>query len=75
MSTKILNNKNEIIGFNINIKTNDSSKWLKIAHDEALKLCEKNNIKFIEAEIFVRLPEKGRCLTKKRGFINFNSHG
>lgn len=54
------------------IKTKDSNKWLKEATDTAKKLAGDN---YFDAEVFVTLPERGRCLTKASGSLSMVAHG
>ena len=56
------------------IKTKDPSKWLAEAIATAKRLAGTDEA-YIGADVFVFLPERGRCLTKKSGSLRMVAHG
>jgi hypothetical protein len=64
--------KNQI---KIEIKCKDSNRWQKIAIEKSKSECAKVGVDFKDADIFVALPEKGRCMIKKSSFSSFCAMG
>lgn len=56
------------------IETKDPNKWLSEATAKAKKLAGTDDA-YIGADVFVFLPERGRCLTKKSGSLRMVAHG
>ena len=56
------------------IETKDPNKWLVEATAKAKKLAGSDEA-YIGADVFVFLPERGRCLTKKSGSLRMVAHG
>ena len=54
------------------IKTKDSTKWLKEATEKAKQLAGDN---YLAVDVFVKLPEPGRCFTKSAGSLAMVAHG
>ena len=54
------------------IRSND---WLRVATKRAKAAAAANNTEWIEAEVFVKLPEQGRCFMKRAGDQGFTAHG
>lgn len=59
----------------INLTHGDSSQWLKVATRMARKACDDAGVEWIDADVLVRLPERGRCMTKKPGYTSLQAHG
>lgn len=51
------------------------ANWQKTAEKLARAAVKEAGENWIDAEIFIHLPERGRCMTKDKGFINLQSHG
>lgn len=49
--------------------------WQKVATRRAKIQAEKLNIQWDDAEVFVKLPEFGRCMTKRAGDQSFYAYG
>lgn len=64
-------NENKII---VEVKTKNSNQWMISAMDKINKECIENKIAFIDAEILVRLPERGRFFSKQRGETALRSY-
>lgn len=56
------------------IETKDPNKWLAEATDKAKKLAGTDET-YLKADVFVFLPERGRCFTKKGGSLRMVAHG
>ena len=56
------------------IETKDPDKWLAEATAKAKKLAGTDDA-YPGAEVFVFLPERGRCFTKKAGSLRMVAHG
>lgn len=56
------------------VETKDSNKWLEEATAKAKKLAGKPE-DYLQAKVFVFLPERGRCFTKKAGSLSLVAHG
>ena len=56
------------------IETKDANKWLAEAVAKAKKLAGTDDA-YIGADVFVFLPERGRCFTKKAGSLRMVAHG
>ena len=56
------------------IETKDSDRWLAEAVAKAKKLAGADDV-YIGADVFVFLPERGRCFTKKAGSLRMVAHG
>jgi hypothetical protein len=54
------------------IRSND---WLRVATKRAQAKAAELNIEWIAADVFVFLPEAGRCFTKAAGEQGFTAHG
>ncbi|MDK2126762.1 hypothetical protein [Parachitinimonas caeni] len=54
------------------VKSND---WLRVATGLAHAETEKEGIEWINAEVYVHLPEPGRCLFKRPGDQGFTAYG
>lgn len=52
-----------------------SSQWLKVANRQARDAVKAAGIEWASAEVYVHLPEAGRCMTKAAGFQNLVAHG
>ena len=58
----------------IRVETKDPSNWLAEATAKAKKLAGRPE-DYLTAEVFVFLPERGRCFTKKAGSLALVAHG
>ena len=58
----------------IRVETKDPNKWLAEATAKAKKLAG-NPDDYLGASVFVFLPERGRCFTKKAGSLTLVAHG
>ena len=56
------------------IETKDPAKWLVEAVAKAKNLAGSDEA-YIGADVFVFLPELGRCFTKKNGSLRMVAHG
>ena len=56
------------------IETKDPDKWLPEATAKAKKLAG-TDAAYLSADVFVFLPERGRCFTKKAGSLRMVAHG
>lgn len=56
------------------IETKDPSEWLAEATAKAKKLAGTDDA-YIGADVFVFLPERDRCFTKKAGSLRMVAHG
>lgn len=56
-------------------KSVPSNLWHKVATKQARSKADKLGINWIDAEVFIRLPEHGRCMTKDKGYTQLISHG
>jgi hypothetical protein len=56
------------------IGTKDPNKWLAEATAKAKKLAGSPE-DYLAAEVFVFLPESGRCFTKRAGSLTLVAHG
>lgn len=56
------------------VETKDPSKWLAEAEHKAKKLAGTDEA-YMGADVFVFLPELGRCFTKKAGSLRMVAHG
>jgi hypothetical protein len=56
------------------VETKDPDKWLAEATAKAKKLAGTDDA-YIGADVFVFLPERGRCFTKKAGSLRMVAHG
>jgi len=56
------------------IGTKDPNKWLYEATANAKKLAGSTE-DYLAAEVFVFLPERGRCFTKRAGSLTLVAHG
>lgn len=54
------------------IKSND---WLRVATKHARAEAEKSGVEWIAADVFVQLPEAGRCFVKRPGDQGFTAYG
>ena len=59
----------------IKITSKDSNKWLSIATQKAKEKAKKEGVAWIDADVYVELPERGRCFTKKPGFTTLGAFG
>lgn len=59
----------------IEIKTQDPNRWQSVATRKAREACSAAGIEWIDADVLVKLPERGRCMTKKPGFTSLTAHG
>lgn len=65
--------KNEIIiKIQHGIKSND---WHRVAINRAKKAAAEKKIDWMDAEVFVHLPEAGRFFLKRSGYKGLNSYG
>jgi hypothetical protein len=58
----------------IRVDTKDSNRWLAEAVAKAKKLAG-TDADYLGADVFVFLPESGRCFTKKAGSLRMVAHG
>ena len=49
--------------------------WQKCAMNRAKREAEHRGIAWREADVFVMLPERGRCYVKKPGFVTLGAYG
>jgi hypothetical protein len=56
------------------IETKDQNRWLSEAVAKAKKLAG-TDADYLGADVFVFLPESGRCFTKKAGSLRMVAHG
>lgn len=56
-------------------KGTPSGKWAAVANKKARAEAEKQGIAWVDAQVFVSLPEHGRCMTKDAGFTQLVTHG
>lgn len=59
----------------INLTHGDPGNWLEVAILEAREACAAAGVDWIDADVLVRLPERGRYMTKKPGYTNLQAHG
>ena len=52
-----------------------SADWHKKATAEMNRQCRERGISVKDAEVFVELPERGRCFYKPAGFTQLGAHG
>jgi hypothetical protein len=52
-----------------------SNDWLRVATKRAKAVVAANNTEWLAAEIFVKLPEQGRCFMKRAGDQGFTAYG
>ena len=58
----------------IRVDTKDPNRWLAEATAKAKKLAGTDDA-YLQADVFVFLPERGRCFTKKSGNLRMVAHG
>jgi len=58
----------------IRVETKDPTKWLDEATTKAKKLAGRPE-HYLGASVFVFLPERGRCFTKRAGSLTLVAHG
>jgi len=58
----------------IRVETKDPNQWLAEATAKAKKLAGSPE-DYLTAEVFVFLPERGRCFTKRAGSLTLVAHG
>ena len=58
----------------IKITSKDSNKWLSIATQKAKEKSEERRVAWIDADVYVELPERGRCFIKKPGFTTMGAY-
>ena len=51
------------------------SNWQRDALALAKREAELRKIVWRDADVFVALPERGRCYVKKPGFLSLGAHG
>ena len=56
-------------------KDTPSNQWLKSANKQARAIAAYEGVDWKDCEVFVRLPENGRCFVKYAGYLNFSAHG
>lgn len=56
------------------IEKKDTNEWLSEATAKAKKLAG-TDAEYLSADVFVFLPERGRCFTKKAGSLRMVAHG
>lgn len=49
--------------------------WGRVAEKKAKSSAEELGINWIDADVFVMLPEAGRFLTKQPGFVTLGANG
>lgn len=49
--------------------------WVKSAEKKAREAAAAAGIQWIDADVLVILPERGRCLTKAPGFTSLSANG
>ena len=69
---KLANAKTIEITIDRSIKSND---WLRISTKRAKAEAERSGIEWISADVFVHLPERGRCFVKRPGDQGFTAYG
>ena len=52
-----------------------SGDWQKCAMALAKREAEMRGVAWRDADVFVTLPERGRCYVKKPGFLSMGAHG
>lgn len=52
-----------------------SKKWLQVAERKAREAAAARGVEWVDAKVFVALPEPGRCFTKEPGFTTLSAHG
>lgn len=52
-----------------------SGDWQRLALKKAKAACAARGIEWENADVFVKLPESGRCFTKEPGFDSLVAHG
>jgi len=52
-----------------------SNQWLRAATIRAQIEATRAGIEWTAADVFVRLPEKGRCFVKRHGDQGFTAYG
>lgn len=52
-----------------------SRDWLRVATKNAVAAASEKGIEWLDADVFVRLPEPGRCYTKSPGYTALCAHG
>ena len=63
-----------VLDLQIRVETKDANKWLAEATAKAKKLAGRTE-DYLSASVFVFLPERGRCFTKKAGSLTLVAHG
>lgn len=61
----------------ITVKVTDTNRqnWHRQAERLARAECARQGVEFRDAEVFAYLPERGRCMTKKPGYVSMTAHG
>ena len=49
--------------------------WHRIAKQMLSELCEREGIDWVDLSACIKLPERGRTFSKRRGEKSFTSHG
>lgn len=52
-----------------------SNKWLSVATQKARAIAAERGIRWADADVYVALPEPGRCFTKCPGKTALSAHG
>lgn len=59
----------------IEIKTENPNQRHSVATRKAREACAAAGVEWIDADVMVKLPEQGRCMTKAPGFTSLTAHG
>lgn len=49
--------------------------WQRTAINQARLTADRLGVNWIDAEVYVYLPEPGRCMTKAKGYTQLTAHG
>lgn len=61
----------------IQIRVTDTNhqNWHRQAEKLARAECARLGVTYKDVEVFAYLPEPGRCMTKKPGYVSMTAHG
>ena len=59
----------------ITITDKNSQNWARQAEKMARAEAKARGIDYRDCEVFVTLPEPGRCMKKSAGYLSMQAHG
>lgn len=59
----------------ITLNPTPSHLWAKSAEKKAREAAAAAGVEWIDADVLVILPERGRCMTKAPGFTSLSANG